>query len=79
MSVTRSNLRDRAYDVHSSVSDTIEIGMRLPQGSIQGPILFIRIINDISTAIGLKWLLSLYADDSYFILSAPISSDLEIN
>ena len=55
-------------------SDVLSINTGVPQGSVLGPFLFITYINDLMNMIDPNWTVTLFADDSSFIVSTDNES-----
>jgi len=68
----RSYLSERKQrtEVEGTLSDTLDMELGVPQGSILGPILFLIYVNDVKNS-DLTAEYSLYADDTTVIQSAP--------
>ncbi len=67
--------KDQSSDLDGVLSEPQDIICGIPQGSIQGPLLFLVFINDLPAAV--KCTLLLYADDSALLVSGKEVREIE--
>ena len=67
--------REQVVDINGTMSSSLKVNCRVPQGSILGPLLFLLYINDMNAACNCKQFL--FADDSALLISGEDKLQVE--